>query len=248
MKVEVKRYGEHYLGDHCPTTYSTAGIIGILRAARIQFGHNFRVDESLALYKRYDTQALRRFSEERRIRDYLTSFILSGGTQEPALNSLYPPSVFDPNNYPLDTIVQFTIMDHTFAPESTILREWQYRNSSKYYTDYRVVGGDYITRIFKPMAVIVRSFDSKENMLAVCHEKEEYIIRGGVPIRWQVGVSRLGEWVHRGVYGFKLPMVDETFYYESFVQATLVEVLEVGKKVPARVEVKNSSFSVAPSF
>lgn len=245
MIAETEQFGEHYLSDHCSTTYNMGGVLGVIRVGWVQYANNFKVLESASLYRRYGLQALKRFHEEERVRDYLTGFILSGGTQQEPLSTLHEPSVLDPNNYSPGTILRFNILFHTFAPESTIRREWQEKDKSRFFTDYRFLDSNHLAKVYRPFAIVTRSFDGKENILAFCIEREDLIVDQKFPVRWTFGISRLGEWGHIGVYGFKIPFVPEEFYEENFVRTNTVEVLAVGEKVSEKVDIKVSKLSPA---
>lgn len=243
---EVEKFGDHFPGDHCPDTVRLNGFLGFPKAIILTLVNNRDIDKTLELYKRYRFQALRRFSEEKRVKNYLSSFILTGGTQQEPLSTLFEPSVFDSNNYPTGTVIRILGLCHFFADQYNIQALWRIKDKgNQSFSNYRFVDANRMLAQSELLGVVSDSFTGSGNMFAYFGTKEEVIAQQKAAVFWQSGAQKLGEWTHTGYYDLRL--LSRNFYIESFYKFTSIEVLEVGEKAEERVEAKLSYLSSVPT-
>lgn len=248
---EMERFGDHFLGDHCQDTVSLKGFWGLPKGILLgDLVSNYYVDRTLELYRKYRFQALKRFSEERRVKDYLSSFILTGGTQQEPLNTLSEPALFDHNNFPPGTVVRLVGPMEIFQDEDSTELLWREKDKIRGFPgyNYRFISANHISVDYKCLAVVTRAFSGKGNILACSNGKEEVIAKQKAAVLWVDEPLKLGVWEHTGMYGLRFPFSLEERYTERFGKITATEVLEVGQGVSEKVETRIPNLIPTPAI
>lgn len=248
---EIEMFGDHSLGDQCKDTVSLKGFWGFPKAVLLgDLDLEYHVGRTLELYRRYRFQALSRFSEERRIKDHISSFILTGGTQQEPLTTLSEPSVFDPNNFPPGTVIRLVGHSEIFQDEQGTELLWRKKDKMIRPPAYnfRFISANHISADIRCLAVVARAFSGQGNMLAYFDEKEEIIAKQKAAVLWVDEPKKLGVWEHKGIYGLKFPFSIEEQYWEVFYKITAAEVLEVGKRVSEEVEARTINLVPHPTI
>lgn len=232
MSAEVIKFGDHWVGDCCPYTYNAGTLPGLLRAVGRVLSTRVGLDQTVPLYKKYGLFGFKRSSLERSALELVKQFILSGGTQQEPLSTLLPPSIIHPNNYPLDTVMRFTIPIHEFDPEAVTMAEWRRKNRDKVYNSHQVLAEGHISKIARNLGVVVKAANGQELALVLFWAKEEYLVADEVRSTSFITDSfRLGDWGHVGLYGLRIPLINELYFQDTFFQFSKMEILKVGERV-----------------